>query len=132
VYRKLITVCKVSDVELREVLRTNNLKEMILYRGSRLPSWLMADDLDWLRSQNGFAANSVTDFAQITESIQDLPGLRPLDEIQCREEQHAALFYCQLRNGYLPDVDELYRKITRAISFHRDFIQDVDRCLRLT
>jgi hypothetical protein len=105
-YRKLITIGKVSDVELREALHTNDLKEVILYRGSQLPSWLMADDLDWLRSQNGFAANSVTDFAQIIESIQDLPGLRPLNEIQCREKQHAAMFYCQPRNGYLPDVDE--------------------------
>ncbi len=105
-YRKLITIGCVSDEELREAWKSNQLRAFILFRGSQLPPQVIKDDLTWFRSQDCFAAGRVRDFGLILDSAQHVLGSGGFNELNTRQKQQAYLFYCQIRHGYIPDADE--------------------------
>jgi hypothetical protein len=109
-YCKLINDGGVGDEELREALQKDKLKEFILFRCSQLPRAVIRDEMIWLARQDGFAANSVSDFAKVMDSGKAFLGLEdrhiPFRQLAPEEKRNAYLFYCQILNGYMPDVDE--------------------------
>jgi hypothetical protein len=64
----------------------------------------------WLARQDAVAANSVSDFAKVMDSGKAFLGLEdrhiPFRQFAPEEKRKAYLFYCQILNGYMPDVDE--------------------------
>lgn len=109
-YCKLVNVGGVDDEELRKAWRNDELKEFILFRGSQLPPGIIKEELDWFRMHDRFAANSTTDFGQILDTARDVLNSSeeddPLNQLDSEAKQHAYMFYCQIRNGYVPDADE--------------------------
>ncbi|KAF2165949.1 hypothetical protein M409DRAFT_23679 [Zasmidium cellare ATCC 36951] len=106
IYWKLVNYSGLGDEELREARETDQLKQFILFRGSQLSPGLIGDDLEWLRSKTGFAANSVCNFGNILDCARDVLGSRQLQELDSQLQKQAYLFYCQIRAGYRPDADE--------------------------
>jgi hypothetical protein len=71
---------------------------------------MIGKEMDWLRQQDKFAANSISDFGKIMDSGIEFLSLEdrdiPFHQLNPQEKRRAYVFYCEIRNGYMPDVDE--------------------------
>lgn len=110
-YSKLVNEGRVGDEELREAWQKQRLiNEFILFRYSQLPQAIIGDEMEWLARQDGFAANSVSDFVKIMDAGREFISLQdrdiPFHQLNPEQKRQACVFYCQILNGYIPDVDE--------------------------
>ncbi|KAL5088565.1 hypothetical protein Trisim1_006521 [Trichoderma cf. simile WF8] len=111
-YRRLVTKWKVDEEELRSAVELNRLKEMLTARCSQTGDPAMLRDMKWLESEEVFRANGEgPDVTALFDAAQERflnPQDRklPLVELQPPEKRQALIFYAQIYNGFMPDVDE--------------------------
>ncbi|GFP60343.1 hypothetical protein TASIC1_0017010500 [Trichoderma asperellum] len=111
-YRRLVTKWKVDEEELRSAVELNRLKEMLTARCSQTGDPAMLSDMKWLESEEVFRANGegpeITALFNAAQKQFLNPQDRklPLVELQPLEKRQALIFYAQICNGFMPDVDE--------------------------
>ncbi len=111
-YRRLVVDWNIDEDELRSAVVHNRLKEMLVYRCLQTKDPHMLRYMQWLKNEVGFCAKDkgpgviaiITtaqwEFLSPDEMKIPLVGLQPL------EKQQALIFYAQIRNGFMPGVDE--------------------------
>ncbi|KKP05796.1 hypothetical protein THAR02_02080 [Trichoderma harzianum] len=110
-YRRLVTKWKVDEEELRSAVELNRLKEMLTTRCSQTGDPAMLSDMKWLESEEVFRANGeepeITAFDVAQEQFLSPQDRKiPLVELQPPEKRQALIFYAEIFNGFMPDVDE--------------------------
>ncbi|OPB39193.1 hypothetical protein A0O28_0048990 [Trichoderma guizhouense] len=111
-YRRLVIKWKVDEEELRSAVELNRLKEMLTARCSQTGDPAMLSDMKWLESEEVFRANGegsgiITLFDAAQEQFLNPQDRKiPLVELQPLEKRQALIFYAQICNGFMPDVDE--------------------------
>ncbi|KAM6488277.1 hypothetical protein HDV62DRAFT_347456 [Trichoderma sp. SZMC 28011] len=110
-YRRLVTKWKVDEEELRSAVELNRLKEMLTTRCSQTGDPVMLSDMKWLESEEVFRANGeepeITAFDEAQEQFLSPQDRKiPLVELQPPEKRQALIFYAEISNGFMPDVDE--------------------------
>ncbi|KAL3473722.1 hypothetical protein BJX99DRAFT_261123 [Aspergillus californicus] len=109
-YCDLINKYVVSEEELRQAWKSDKLKELIQFRGSQVPCATIRNEVRWLVQHNRFGSGVVTSWSTIFETQKHI--LNPLDRVvpwqtlKPREKLEAYIFWCQITNGKMPDVDE--------------------------
>ncbi|GIC87413.1 uncharacterized protein Aud_003797 [Aspergillus udagawae] len=109
-YCDLINQWGMSEEELRQAWKSDKLKELIHLRGSQVPSARIRNEVRWLVQQNRFGSGVVTSWDTVFETQRHI--LDPLDRtvpwytLKPREKLEAYVFWCQITNGIMPDVDE--------------------------
>lgn len=109
-YYDLINQWGVSEEELRQAWKSDKLKELIQFRGSQVPCARIRNEVRWLMQQNRFGSGVVTSWDTVFEAQRHV--LDPLDRtvpwhtLKPREKLEAYVFWCQITNGYMPDVEE--------------------------
>lgn len=98
--------------ELRSAIQKDSLKDMLMFRYSQSGDPEVLRDMQWLQSQEGFAAHAqgAGPTVHLEKTFGELldPGDRniPSMDINPKEKRQALLFYAQICNGFTPDVDE--------------------------
>lgn len=111
-YQNLVTKWGLDEDELRSAIKLNKLKEMLISRCSQTRDPVMLDYMRWLESEEGFRVDgkgpdlSVLYDALREELLSPIERGKPIMDLQPREKKMAFVFYGQIRNGFLPDVDE--------------------------
>jgi hypothetical protein len=110
-YRLMVEEFGVDDEELRQAWHTNSLKEFLLFRGSQSSDVQMQSELRWLRQQSGFATGSNADFASAIDKsarrcLSTADQKKWIYQLEPLKKRQAFLFYGQILNGYVPDIDE--------------------------
>ena len=109
-YCDLINQWGVSEEELRQAWKSDKLRELIQFRGSQVPCSIIRHEVRWLVQHDRFGSGVVTNFGTVLETSRHI--LNPLDRtvpwqtLKPREKLEAYVFWCQIRNGLMPDVDE--------------------------
>lgn len=109
-YCNLINQWGVSEEELRQAWKSDKRKELIQFRGSQVPCVRIRNEVQWLVQQNRFSSGVVASWGTVFEAQKHI--LDPLDRtvpwhtLKPREKLEAYVFWCQITNGYMPDVDE--------------------------
>lgn len=99
-----------SEEELRQAWKSDKLRELIQFRGSQVPCSIIRHEVRWLVQHDRFGSGVVTNFGTVLETSRHI--LNPLDRtvpwqtLKPREKLEAYVFWCQIRNGLMPDVDE--------------------------
>ncbi|KAI6359770.1 hypothetical protein MCOR25_006943 [Pyricularia grisea] len=112
IYRTLIVDLGVEEEELREAVRLDKLKEMLIRRCRQTNDAKMINFAKWLESKEGFRANgdgpgiqSMLDAAQ--EKLLGPEDRKvPLIDLEPAEKRNAVVFYTQILNGFQPAADE--------------------------
>ncbi|KAL4924393.1 uncharacterized protein BDV17DRAFT_213085 [Aspergillus undulatus] len=109
-YCYLINQLGVSEEELRQAWKSDKLKELIQFRGSQVPYARIRNEVRWLVQQNGFGSGIVTSLSTVFETQRHILNPRdrtvPWHTLKPREKLEAYVFWCQITNGIIPDVDE--------------------------
>lgn len=106
----LINKWGVSEEELRLAWKSHKLKELVQFRGLQVPCASIRNEVRWLVQQNGFGSGVETSWEAVFETGRHILG--PSDctvrwyTLRPREKLEAYVFWCQITNGYMPDVDE--------------------------
>lgn len=111
-YRRLVVDWSIDEDELRSAVEQNRLKEMLTFRCLQTRDPGMLRDMQWLKSEEGFGTKgkgpglAVIFEAAQRELLSPDEKLLPIVELQPLEKRKALVFYAQICNGFMPDVDE--------------------------
>jgi hypothetical protein len=109
-YCDLVNQWGVSEEELRQAWKSNKLKELMQFRGSQVPCARIRNEVRWLVQHNRFGSGVVTSWDTVFETQRHI--LDPLDRtipwhlLKPREKLEAYVFWCQITNGTMPDLEE--------------------------
>lgn len=99
-----------SEEELRQAWKSGKLKELIQFRGSQVPCARIRNEVRWLVQHNRFGSGVVTSWDIVIEIqrhvLDPLDRTGPWQALKPREKLEAYVFWCQITNGIIPDVDE--------------------------
>ncbi|KAL6166379.1 hypothetical protein ACJQWK_07732 [Exserohilum turcicum] len=107
-YRRLVVHWEIDEDELRSAVNNNKLKEMLICRCSQTKD----PDLQWLKNVESFEAKAKEgELSTLIEAakrklLSPDENKVPITELQPLEKQRALVFYAQIQNGFMIDVDE--------------------------
>lgn len=111
-YQKLVIEWSIDEDELRSAIKLNKLKEMLIFRCFQTGDPVMLGYIRWLESEEGFRVDGEGPglgvlFDALREELLDpIERRKAIIDLQPREKQMAFVFYGQVRNSFLPNVDE--------------------------
>ena len=109
-YCDLINLWGVSEEELRQAWKSDKLRELIQFRGSQIPCARIRNEVRWLGQHDRFGSGVVVGWDRVLEAqghiLDPLDRTAPWHTLKPREKLEAYVFYCQIKKGFMPDVDE--------------------------